>query len=361
MDENGCRVHVMCQFMEMWELGYTLCKGHHHLYIYRFPTSSPPLHLLSTDRRADRPEVTLPPRKRLGIALGLRYEVGESSSAPIARPPGGFRVDYGFVATMDRNIMRDLERDVGYRIHRTWVLMPGRHCQGLQDDDTELGADGTKFTTRFRQGTDKIYTRLDDEKSERQLMAGRLNMLYKDRRTHARTARLMEAEARITTRGDYRVTGSGPKETSDDYKDAGSGPQETELNKLTVKNRYPLPRIDNLFDQLQGSSVYSKIDLRSGYHQIRVREEDIPKTAFRTRYGHYELQVMPFGLTNAPAVFMDLMNRVCKPFLDKFVIVFIDDILIYSKNKKEHEEHLKAVLEFLKKEKLYAKFSKCEF
>ncbi|GJV06457.1 putative reverse transcriptase domain-containing protein [Tanacetum coccineum] len=134
-----------------------------------------------------------------------------------------------------------------------------------------------------------------------------------------------------------------------------------ELNKLTVKNRYPLPRIDDLFDQLQGSTVYSKIDLRSGYHQLRVREEYIPKTAFRTRYGHYEFQVMPFGLTNAPAVFMDLMNRVCKPYLDRFVIVFIDDILIYSKNKKEHEEHLKAILELLKKEELYAKFSKCEF
>ncbi|GJW09145.1 putative reverse transcriptase domain-containing protein [Tanacetum coccineum] len=112
-----------------------------------------------------------------------------------------------------------------------------------------------------------------------------------------------------------------------------------ELNKLTVKNCYPLPRIDDLFDQLQGSSVYSKIDLRSGYHQLRVREEDIPKTAFRTRYGHYEFQVMPFGLTNAPAVFMDLMNR----------------------NKDEHEEHLKLILELLKKEELYAKFSKCEF
>ncbi|GJV66895.1 putative reverse transcriptase domain-containing protein [Tanacetum coccineum] len=132
-----------------------------------------------------------------------------------------------------------------------------------------------------------------------------------------------------------------------------------ELNKLTVKNRYPLPRIDDLFDQLQGSSVYSKIDLRSGYHQLRVREEYIPKAAFRTRYGHYEFQDMPFGLTNAPAVFMDLMNGVCKPYLDKFVIIFIHDILIYSKNKQEHEEHLKVILELLKKEELYAKFSKC--
>ncbi|GKE71772.1 putative reverse transcriptase domain-containing protein [Tanacetum coccineum] len=134
-----------------------------------------------------------------------------------------------------------------------------------------------------------------------------------------------------------------------------------ELNKLTVKNRYPLPRVDDLFDQLQGSSVYSKINLRSGYHQLRVREEDISKTAFRTRYGHYEFQVMPFGLTNVPIVFMDLMNQVCKPYLYKFVIVFINDILIYPKSKQEHEEHLKLILELLKKEELYAKFSKCEF
>nr|GEY85410.1 putative reverse transcriptase domain-containing protein [Tanacetum cinerariifolium] len=134
-----------------------------------------------------------------------------------------------------------------------------------------------------------------------------------------------------------------------------------ELNKTIVKNRYPLLQIDDLFDQLQGSSIYSRIDLRSGYHQLRVREQDIPKTAFRTRYGHYEFQVMSFGLTNAHAVFMDLMNRVCKPYLDKFIIVVIDDILIYSKHEKEHKEHLKAILELLKKEKLYAKFSKCEF
>nr|GEX98871.1 retrotransposon protein, putative, Ty3-gypsy subclass [Tanacetum cinerariifolium] len=131
-----------------------------------------------------------------------------------------------------------------------------------------------------------------------------------------------------------------------------------ELDKLGIKN---LLRINDLFDQLQGSHYFSKIDLRSGYHQLRVHEDDIPKIAFRTRYRHFEFTVMPFGLTNAPAVFMDLMNRVCKPYLDKFVIVFIDDILIYSKYKEEHEVHLRLVMELLKKEKLYVKFSKCEF
>ncbi|KAL4022826.1 hypothetical protein IC575_016572 [Cucumis melo] len=134
-----------------------------------------------------------------------------------------------------------------------------------------------------------------------------------------------------------------------------------ELNKVTVKNRYPLPRIDDLFDQLQGATVFSKIDLRLGYHQLRIRDSDIPKTAFRSRYGHYEFIVMSFGLTNAPTVFMDLMNRVFKDFLDSFVIVFIDDILIYSKTEAEHEEHLHQVLETLRANKLYAKFSKCEF
>ncbi|GJW63488.1 putative reverse transcriptase domain-containing protein [Tanacetum coccineum] len=130
-----------------------------------------------------------------------------------------------------------------------------------------------------------------------------------------------------------------------------------ELNKLTVKNRYPLSRIDDLFDQLQGLSVYSKIDLRSGYHQLHIKEEDIPINAFRTRYGHFEFQVMPFGLTNTPAVFMDLMNLVCKPYLDKFVIVFINDIFIYSKDEEEHGKHLKIILELLKKERLYANWA----
>jgi len=134
-----------------------------------------------------------------------------------------------------------------------------------------------------------------------------------------------------------------------------------QLNKVTIKNRYPLPRIDDLLDQLRGAVIFSKIDLRSGYHQIRVREEDIPKTAFRTRYGHYEYTVMSFGLTNAPAVFMDYMNRIFHPYLDKFVVVFIDDILIYSKSEREHEEHLRMVLEILRSKELYAKLSKCEF
>ncbi|KAL0544053.1 hypothetical protein IC582_019164 [Cucumis melo] len=134
-----------------------------------------------------------------------------------------------------------------------------------------------------------------------------------------------------------------------------------ELNKVTVKNKYPLPRIDDLYDQLQGATVFSKIDLRSGYHQLRIKDEDVPKTAFRSRYGHYEFIVMSFGLTNAPAVFMDLMNRVFREFLDTFVIVFIDDILIYSKTEAEHEEHLRMVLQTLRDNKLYAKFSKCEF
>ncbi|XP_019244734.1 PREDICTED: uncharacterized protein LOC109224653, partial [Nicotiana attenuata] len=134
-----------------------------------------------------------------------------------------------------------------------------------------------------------------------------------------------------------------------------------QLNKVTIKNKYPLPRIDDLFDQLQGARVFSKIDLRSGYHQLKIRDSDVPKTAFRTRYGHYEFLVMSFGLTNAPKAFMDLMNRVFRPYIDSFVIVFIDDILIYSRSLGEHEHHLRVVLQALREQKLYAKFSKCEF
>ncbi|KAG8473117.1 hypothetical protein CXB51_035070 [Gossypium anomalum] len=134
-----------------------------------------------------------------------------------------------------------------------------------------------------------------------------------------------------------------------------------QLNKLTIKNKYPLPRIDDLFDQLKGASVFSKIDLRSGYHQLRVKEKDIYKTTFKTRYGHYEFLVMPFGLTKALATFMDLMNRVFQPYLDQFIVVFIDDILVYSKTKEKHDENLRIVLQVLREKQLYAKFSKCEF
>ena len=134
-----------------------------------------------------------------------------------------------------------------------------------------------------------------------------------------------------------------------------------QLNKVTIRNKYPLPQIDDLFDQLQGAKVFSKIDLRSGYHQLRIRESDISKTTFRTRYGHYEFLVMSFGLTNAPAAFMDLMNRVFPPYLDKFFIVFIDDILVYSRSELEHERHLGLVLQTLRRHQLYAKFNKCEF
>jgi hypothetical protein len=133
------------------------------------------------------------------------------------------------------------------------------------------------------------------------------------------------------------------------------------LNEVTIKNKYPLPRIEDLFDQMKGASVFSKIDLRSGYHQLKIRESDIPKTAFHTRYGLYEYIVMSFGLTNAPTYFMYLMNKVFVEYLDKFVVVFIDDILIFSKTKEEHEEHLRLVLEKLRSHQLYAKFSKYDF
>ncbi|KAG8493129.1 hypothetical protein CXB51_010631 [Gossypium anomalum] len=132
-----------------------------------------------------------------------------------------------------------------------------------------------------------------------------------------------------------------------------------QLNKVTIKNKYPLPRIDDLFDHLKGTIVFSKIDLRSRYYQLRVKDSDVPKTTFRTRYRHYEFLVMSFGLTNAPVIFMDLMNRIFQPYLDKFVV--INDILVYSRDKSEHAEHLRIILQTLKDKKIFAKFSKSEF
>jgi hypothetical protein len=134
-----------------------------------------------------------------------------------------------------------------------------------------------------------------------------------------------------------------------------------QLNKMTIKNKYPLPRIDDLFDQLRGATIFSKIELRFGYHHAQIKYEDIHKTVFRTRYGHYEFVVVPFGLTNAPTTFMCLMNNIFKKLLDRFVLVFIDDVLIYSKNREEHEEHLKLVLQVLREHQLYVKLSKCDF
>ena len=134
-----------------------------------------------------------------------------------------------------------------------------------------------------------------------------------------------------------------------------------ELNKMTIKKKYLLPRIYDLFDQLNGAKVFSKIDLRFGYYQLKVRESDIPKMAFQTRYGHYKFLVMSFGIINAPATFMDFMNRVFEEYLDKFIIIFIYDILVYPCTMEEYELHLKIVLEKLSEKKLYAKFSKCEF
>ena len=134
-----------------------------------------------------------------------------------------------------------------------------------------------------------------------------------------------------------------------------------QINKVTVKNKYPLLRIEDLFDMFKGAGVFSKIDVQSGYYQLRVKDVNVPKTTFRTRYGHYEFLVMSFGLANASATFMDLMNRVFRPYLDQFVVVFFDDILVYSRDEQKHEQHLKIVLQTLREKKLYAKLSKCDF
>ncbi|GJT52712.1 hypothetical protein Tco_0978869 [Tanacetum coccineum] len=194
-------------------------------------SGTPPLHLLSTDRREDIPKVTLPPRKRLGIALGPAYEVGESSSAA-ARPARGLRADYGFVATMDREIRHDPERDVGYGITDSWDEIVETLQGAPVSTDTELGRHMTAFETRVRQDTNEIYTRLDDEQSGRQLLAGRLNMLFRDRRAHARTARLMDTEARMSREAWGRSKDvsnlARAEETDGDYRDAGGRSQEAE-------------------------------------------------------------------------------------------------------------------------------------
>ena len=130
---------------------------------------------------------------------------------------------------------------------------------------------------------------------------------------------------------------------------------------MTIKNKYPLPRINDLFDQVGGAKIFSKLDLQSGYHQVRMKDEEIKKTTFWTRYGHYEFVVIPFGLTNAPATFMCLMNSIFSQYFDKFMVVFIDDILVYSRTEEEHNEHLRIVLQTLRKNKLYTKFDKCDF
>jgi hypothetical protein len=134
-----------------------------------------------------------------------------------------------------------------------------------------------------------------------------------------------------------------------------------QLNKVNIRNKYPLPRIDDLFDQLKDVGIFSNIDLGSGYHQVRIGDDDIYKTAFRTSYGHYEFTMVPFGLSNAPTVFMCLMNGVFQELLDTFVIVFLDDILVYSKLEDENENHLRMVLQVLREHQLYAKLSKCSF
>ncbi|GKD71072.1 hypothetical protein Tco_1325162 [Tanacetum coccineum] len=215
---------------------------------------TPPLHLLSTDRRADKPEVTLPSRKRLGIVLGPRYEVKESLSTAVARLTGGLRADYGFVATMDREIKRDLERDVRYGITDSWdEIVKAMQGTPVVTNMAEFSQRMTEFETRVRQDTNQIYTRLDDEQSERQLMAGRLNMLYRDRRTHARTARLMETEARITAGSDYRATGSRPYETDSDYRDVGDRPHEIEVVHRGIKAAEETLDSDDIVREIAGT------------------------------------------------------------------------------------------------------------
>ncbi|GKC21035.1 putative reverse transcriptase domain-containing protein, partial [Tanacetum coccineum] len=252
-------------------------------------SGTPPLHLLSTDRREDRPEVTLPPRKRLGIALGPAYEVGESSSAAAARPTGGLRADYDFVATMDRDIRRDLERDVGYGITDSWDKIVETLQGAPVSTDTELGRHMTTFETRVRQDTDEIYTRLDDELSGRQLLAGRLNMLFRDRRAHARTARLIETEARISREAWGRSMDASDlaraEETDGDYRDAGGRSQEAEAAHRGTEANKETSDLDDRVRETAGTR-------QRKWHQKEPRGHICPEKTNTTICYNAQLQAM---------------------------------------------------------------------
>nr|GFC15104.1 hypothetical protein [Tanacetum cinerariifolium] len=219
-------------------------------------------------------------------------------------------------------------------------LLNNRYATALFDSGADKSFVSTKFSTLIDIEPVELDTFYDVE-----LADGKVVKVFPDELPGLPPPRQVEfhidliPNAALVARPPYRLAPSEMKELSE------------QLRELSEKG----------FIRLSSSPWGASIDLRSGYHQLRIREEDIPITTFRTRYGHYEFQVMPFGLTNASAVFMDLMNYVCKPYLDKFVTVFIDDILIYSKNKEEHGEHLKTILNLLRSEKLYAKFTKCDF
>nr|GEU55142.1 putative reverse transcriptase domain-containing protein [Tanacetum cinerariifolium] len=330
-------------------------------------TPAPPLQLPSTSRREDRPEVTLPPRKRLGIALGPGYEVGESSSAAAARPAGGLRADYGFVATIDREIMRDPEREVGYGITDSLEEIVETLQGAPVSTDTELGGYIREFETRVRQDTNEIYMRLDDEQSERQLLAGRLNMLFRDRRAHAYTRHLMETEARLSREAWGQAIALQAQVTAiQGQQGPAGGPTQPELPEEAGSNEelkepmedQPLPADASPTNLSPGYSKDEKDPKEdpTDYPANRGDNDDDESSNDDDHDDDVEKDEEDKEEEEhlAPANPSDISTNdlVCKPYLDKFVIIFIDGILIYSKDEKEHEEHLKAILELLTKEEL---------